>query len=371
MFYNQPLSIRFGTELLKHVDYVKGIEPYWDTLDVAVAWVRASGVSYLQKSFTTFLKNGGHLSFIVGIDLYNTTRDGLQALLDLEGHGVCETVVYHNESGSVFHPKIYLFRNEEEARLIVGSNNLTAAGLFSNVEAGLQVDTTLTDGVIADAADALASWRDETDKLAAKLNADFLAALYEQGYVVDEAAVRESDRKKHASRSSRTGEKLFGSRAFTPPKRAPRPKAPDMPAPEPDAAPVTPESDPAPEGTTVLMRLRKARETQTQIPFRVAEAFFRGMTSVESAHTGQPRGLQPAKAHGNRNTIKLEIPELRELGDVFARFEKTPTGIIYEVYDGGTPRGNQIKTRLEDGMRDGSTQTSIKDVRRATWWRYI
>ncbi|MBU2860286.1 NgoFVII family restriction endonuclease [Acidithiobacillus ferrooxidans] len=143
MFYNQPLAIRFGTEFLRHVDQVDHLEPYWDSLDIAVAWVRASGMEYLSDRLANFLRNGGHVSVIVGIDIQNTTREGLQALLDLESHGHCETFVYHNEASGVFHPKLYLFRNDEEARLIVGSNNITQSGLYVNVEAGLQIDTTV------------------------------------------------------------------------------------------------------------------------------------------------------------------------------------------------------------------------------------
>ena len=165
MLYNQPLSTRFGTELLKHIGAHRGIEPFWDSLDVAVAWVRCSGVSYLFDGLARFLRHGGKLSFVVGIDLQNTSMEGLRALLDLEVHGHCETYVYHNEAGSVFHPKLYLFRNEEEARLIVCSNNLTAAGLYANVEAGLELDTALTDNVITDAMNALESWRDTTTNL--------------------------------------------------------------------------------------------------------------------------------------------------------------------------------------------------------------
>ena len=183
MFYNQPLSVRFGTELLRHVDERSSIETYWDRLDVAVAWVRASGVTYLSDSLTTFLRNGGHLSFVVGIDLKNTTREGLQELLDLENHGASETYVYHNEAGSVFHPKLYLFRNEEEARLIVGSNNMTASGLYTNVEAGLQVDTELQATVIAQAVEALDSWRDTTTGLTIKLDASLLSQLSAEGYL--------------------------------------------------------------------------------------------------------------------------------------------------------------------------------------------
>lgn len=373
MFYNQPLSIRFGTELLRHVDNVRGIEPYWDQLDIAVAWVRASGVSYLENSLKEFLKNGGRLTFIVGIDLQNTTKDGLQALLDLEAHGACETFVYHNESGSVFHPKLYLFRNEEEARLIVGSNNLTAAGLYSNVEAGLQVDTDLTDTVIVEATDALSSWRDATGGLAARLDATLLVELGTEGYVPDEATTRSAERARLRARAGRRGRRLFGARSFSPPSRPTSTSASTSSAAGSGSSSfsATATPTPPPTGTTMLMRLRAARGTQVQVPFRVASTFFSGAAEVISAASGDRHGLHVAKARGKPNTTKLEIPELRGFSDVFARFEKTPSGIVYEVHDAGTAAGKQIEASLRKGMASGQTQTSISDVARATWWREI
>lgn len=113
MLYNQPLAIRFGTELLRQVDRGDQVDSFWDKLDIAVAWVRASGMAYLSDRLANFLRHGGQLSVIVGIDIQNTTREGLEALLDLEQHGRSETFVYHNEAGSIFHPKVYLFRNYE------------------------------------------------------------------------------------------------------------------------------------------------------------------------------------------------------------------------------------------------------------------
>ncbi|MCC3306601.1 phospholipase D-like domain-containing protein [Sneathiella sp. HT1-7] len=370
MFYNQPLSIRFGTELLKHIDERKGIEPFWDFLDIAVAWVRASGVNYLEDSFTRFLAHGGQLSFIVGIDLLNTTKEGLQALLDLEKHGTCATYVYHNEGGSIFHPKIYLFRNVEEARLIVGSNNLTESGLFSNVEAGLQLDTELTNDVIESAADAITSWCDTSSKLVIRLDETTLDKLHDNGYIKEEAEVRIPHRKSKKRSDGSESEKLFGTRTYSPPGR--KKKADEsgkLPASSDSMAADSVEADPT--GTAILMRLRKARGTQTQIPFRVSEKFFKGIDNVVSVQSGAIHGLNPAQAHGNKNTIKLEIPELKDFDDPYARFEKTPTGVIYEVHDNGSSKGNLIKKSLEEGMLTGSTQTSISDVSRATWWRYI
>jgi HKD family nuclease len=372
MFFNQPLAVRFGTELLRHIDeQTDRIEPYWDSLDIAVAWVRASGMAHLSEGLSNFLRNGGGLSVIVGIDLQNTTKEGLQALLDLEQHGGCETFVYHNEAGGVFHPKLYLFRNEEEARLIVGSNNITESGLYINVEAGLQVDTKPSAPVVTQALDAISSWKDITTNLAKRLDADVLAQLVRDGYVPDEATARARLRETQSQtpRQQRR-QPLFGSRRFAPPAR---PNASRLSVGA-STARVAIQTTPI-TGTVLLMRLRKAsvtdRPTQTQIPFRVVETFFGGATSVRSAHDNEVHAIVQASARGGRNTIKLEIPEMRNFDEPVARFERTPDGIVYEAYDVGTPKGNQIMVSLEEGRRDGTTQMSISNPVSATWWRRI
>jgi hypothetical protein len=379
LFYNQPLAVRFGTELRRNVDQRDGVDPFWDTLDIAVAWVRASGMAYLSDRLANFLGNGGRLSVIVGIDIQNTTREGLQALLDLEQYGKCETIVYHNEANGVFHPKLYLFRNEEEARLIVGSNNITQSGLYVNVEAGLQVDTDVNASVVAQALDALSSWKDTTSRLAVRLDRDFLARLTEEGYVPDEATAREQLRRETTRRAARNSPPLFASKRYVPPPLAPgvaRPSHPGRGRSVPQTAPVRPvAAGRAPAGTVLLMRLRKAhvkdRPTQTQIPIRVADTFFRGVTEVQSAHSGERHGIIEATARGGRNTMKLEIPEMRDFDQPLARFERTPDGVVYEAYDVGSSQGNQIMTALEAGRRDDTTQLSISDAERATWWRPI
>ncbi len=128
-------------------------------------------------------------------------------------------------------------------------------------------------------------------------------------------------------------------------------------------------------GTVLLMRLRKAsvtdRPTQTQIPFRAVDTFFKDATEVRSSSSGEIHGIIHASARGGRNTIKLEIPEMRDFVEPVVRFEKTSNGIIYEAYDVGSPQGNQIMASLQEGRTDGSTQLSIKNEESATWWRFI
>lgn len=336
-------------------------------------------MAYLSDRLANFLRHGGQLSVIVGIDIQNTTREGLEALLNLEQYGQSETFVYHNAAGSIFHPKLYLFRNEEEARLIVGSNNITQSGLYVNVEAGLQVDTDINASVVAQTLDALSSWKDTSSRLAVRLDADILARLTSEGYVPGEATVREALRRERTTRSRPDTPPLFGSKRFVPPAPVPgtaRPAAPARGRAPLPAAPEWPVAEPrAPAGTVLLMRLRKAsvtlRPTQTQIPFRVVDTFFGNVPEVRSASSGQAHDIIQASARGTRNTIKLEIPEMRDFVQPVVRFERTPDGIVYEAYDVGSPQGNQIMASLEEGRRNGTTQLSVSNAERATWWRFI
>ena len=371
MFYNQPLATRFGTDLLRHID------PFWDKLDIAVAWVRASGMSYLSQQLTNFLRSGGEVSIVVGIDLLNTTREGLDALLALEAHGHCETYVYHNEAQSVFHPKLYLFRNEEEARLIVGSNNITEAGLYVNVEAGLQTDGPVNSPIIVEVLDALASWKDTTSGLSFRLDAALLNRLVAEGYVPDEATARAQLRRvRQRPAGGPRRPPIFASRTFSPPSNARAARAAARPAAAPRQAPAPAPPAQAPvTGNVLLMRLRRAsataRRTQVQIPIRVLNVFFAGINHVTSSHSGVAHNIIRAQARGITNTIKMEMPEINNFAQPLARFENTPAGMVYQVYDVGSAQGNQILGSLQQGIQDGSTQMSISDANRATWWRFI
>lgn len=169
MFYNQPLAHRFGTALASDIENEK-----WTRIEIAVAWVRHSGTQHLEPSFKKFLGRGGFAQVTVGVDIENTSVEGLKDLLTLQSDGNIKTYIHYNEAETTFHPKVYLLRNDTDARLIVGSNNLTEAGLFINTEAGLQFDAPLTDPLIRDARTALATWRDPNTGLAKRLDATLL-----------------------------------------------------------------------------------------------------------------------------------------------------------------------------------------------------
>jgi len=311
MFYNQPLAHRFGKALADDLESGK-----WQRAEMAVAWVRRSGMRHVAVPFGKFLKSGGAAQVTVGVDIENTSHEGLSDLLALQSAGSIETYIHHNEAEVVFHPKVYLLRNDAEARLIVGSNNLTEAGLFLNTEAGLQIDAPLADPVITEARTALAAWRDQ--------------ALFKFQRV---------------TRPEIRGVKVKTQKVA---------------------------------GTVLLMRVRRAsesaRRTQVQIPIRVVESkFFGGITHIVSAHDGRSHPLVQASARGSLNTIKLEIPEIEPMTDPVLRLERTANAIIYQAFDSVSVLGAPIRQALLNGfaMTPPATLQTPVDRSCATWWRFV
>lgn len=359
MFYNQPLADRFGTALASEIESEK-----WSRIEIAVAWVRRSGTQHLNRSFIHFLRHGGFAQVTVGVDIENTSVEGLKDLLALQAHGNIETYIHHNEAAMTFHPKVYLLSNNTEARLIVGSNNLTEGGLFVNTEAGLQLDAPLTDPLIRDARSALASWRDPETGFAKPLDATLLDDLVRLGYVFPEQELR--DRRRQSGQRSKekrpkAAQSLFKAQRFAAPP-VHRDRVPPAQVP----------------GTVLLMRVRRAsetaRRTQVQIPIRVVRTdFFSGIDAVVSAHDGRTHQLVKASARGGLNTIKTEIPEIEPMTDPVLRLERTATAIIYQVFDAMSVLGAPIRRALLNGfeMTPPMSSSSIADLQRATWWRFI
>ncbi len=359
MFFNQPHAHRFGTAISIDIENER-----WTRIEMAVAWVRHSGTQHLEPSLRTFLGRGGLAQFTIGVDVENTSKEGLNDLLSLESDGNIETYIHHNEANTTFHPKVYLLRNDSEARLIVGSNNLTGAGLFTNTEAGLQLDAPVTHPLISDARAALAGWRDPDTGLAKRLDATLLEDLVRLGYVFPEDELRR--RRKNSTDQSRARRRsadqvLFGTQRYsTPPVRR-------------AAASVVQVA-----GTVLLMRVRRAsetaRRTQIQIPIKVVRTkFFEDITTLISDHDNRGHALIQATARGGLNTIKIEIPEIEALADPVLRLERTSNSIRYRAFDAGSVLGKPIRQALLNGfdLVPHSSFMTVRDLAKATWWRFI
>jgi HKD family nuclease len=355
LFYNQPLAHRFGEHLAANLKCGS-----WTDFESAVAWVRRSGTSLLENPFRTFLNTGSTAKITVGLDAANTSEEGLRDLLSWQSEGNIEIFVYHNEASSIFHPKVYLFTNTDFARLIVGSNNLTAAGLYINTEAGLQIDDVITSDIIRQVKVSLSAWRDTTTGLALLLNDDLLCQLVANGYVYSEQQISRTNTRNRSQAQRQVH--LFRRLNVT--------------------APLThtqlTSTYPTIQSNVLVMRVRRAsereRRTQIQLPFRVTDSnLFIGITYVISLHDSRQHNLIEATARGGRNTIKVEIPEIDTMVEPLVRFQRVGNDVHYLALNTVSSFGHVLYNSLLAGFNTTPPTTfqTISDRARATWWQFI
>lgn len=126
MIITQPYNYNLGIDLIEQLD-----NPAYHSLTIIVAYAKLSGVYRLLPYMHKFKKRDGKLRCIVGIDQRNTSYDALRTLNSI----MDELYVFHSESFSqTFHVKCYWLSGENDIWYAIGSNNLTAGGLFSNYE---------------------------------------------------------------------------------------------------------------------------------------------------------------------------------------------------------------------------------------------
>ncbi|MEK6616787.1 MAG: phospholipase D family protein [Bacteroidota bacterium] len=99
------------------------------------AFASQAGVNGLAKHIASAKKHLNIITIVTGVDQKGTSKEALEALLKLN----INSYVFYQPSYTIFHPKIYLFEGAEKSELIIGSSNLTAQGLFTNVEASLLI----------------------------------------------------------------------------------------------------------------------------------------------------------------------------------------------------------------------------------------
>lgn len=96
------------------------------------------------------------------------------------------------------------------------------------------------------------------------------------------------------------------------------------------------------------------------------QRFFADSAEVISDHNGEAHSIHEARARGKTNTLKLEIPECRDLKVPILVFHKTDHGTAYRVFDGRSGEGAKLLKRLEQGLADGST---VRTYARSTMFR--
>jgi HKD family nuclease len=209
-------------------------DPRWTEFRAAVAFVKRSGTKHIREPLEAFSRSGHVVKISAGVDAGGTSAEGLTDLLQaVDTRG--DLFVFKNANSSTFHPKIYLFRNDKAAEIVVGSGNLTEGGLYTNYEASFLVRLDLA--IAADAAllesvlKELDTWSTPVPGLCYALDNSLLQQLILGGDVPDE--MKAWGEEKVAAEDQKTQEpSLFGRHSVSgAPKvpSAPRASSPAWP----------------------------------------------------------------------------------------------------------------------------------------------
>ena len=117
-------------------DHIAGLEQVFSLSPlnrgiVATAFMNSTGANLLVKMIEWTAD---------AVDVYVGIRNGVtskQALETLMQNGIYPFVVDTASQAYIFHPKVYISSNNDTARLMVGSANVTSGGMARNVEASV------------------------------------------------------------------------------------------------------------------------------------------------------------------------------------------------------------------------------------------
>ncbi|MND45342.1 hypothetical protein D3C80_361990 [compost metagenome] len=201
---SQPFTGQLGNRLIGLLGSGK-----YHTLNILVAFAQTSGVLRIKAAIEQFRSLGGRVNVIVGVDLSGTSYEALTSLLI----NTDSLAVVHSEKRQTFHPKIYHLEGGEGDLLIVGSNNLTGGGLWTNFETSLFVQISNS----KESSDALNSQLRDYQKIITDIkdsflnirNQDDIDTLLHNGYLLKE--VDAQVRRANASKKSGGSKRLFGS----------------------------------------------------------------------------------------------------------------------------------------------------------------
>ena len=135
-FLGQPFhdADQIGTVITAALE-AGGRESMW----VATAWGKRSGLSRIANSLSMFREGGGRTEIVLGVDEGGATKEGLELALALYD----KAYVFHDPGSRTFHPKIYVVEGVSAATAVVGSSNTTKGGLYTNYEAAVSIDLDL------------------------------------------------------------------------------------------------------------------------------------------------------------------------------------------------------------------------------------
>ncbi|RLI76462.1 hypothetical protein DRP04_12650 [Archaeoglobales archaeon] len=127
----------------KLIDLFKEFAESSREIDIAVAYVKSSGLELVKDVI-----HGKKVRVIFSFEFLLTDPECIEKLMEFGAE--CKEYKTSGSDEIGFHPKLYIFKSEDLVRVVVGSSNLTAGGLVSNVESCLVIEGNYEDKIIID-----------------------------------------------------------------------------------------------------------------------------------------------------------------------------------------------------------------------------
>jgi len=135
-------------DILKNSDesFLKVIQEalgWADSVYIGVAYATYHAFELLREQFELFLRNNGKLRALFDIEEFITEKKLIEELATIPGDSECKIFIKpeneHEDFHGHYHPKFYLFCNNELYRVIIGSSNFTLGGIKLNIECNLSI----------------------------------------------------------------------------------------------------------------------------------------------------------------------------------------------------------------------------------------
>jgi len=113
-----------------------------DSLYLGVAYASYRAFELLKENFQAFLRNNGKLRALVDIEEFITEKKLIEELATIPGDAECKVFINTEHNKTImghYHPKFYLFHNNNFYRVIIGSSNFTIGGIKNNIECNLSI----------------------------------------------------------------------------------------------------------------------------------------------------------------------------------------------------------------------------------------
>ncbi|MFZ4797792.1 MAG: phospholipase D-like domain-containing protein [Bacteroidia bacterium] len=128
-----------------------------EEITICTAFLKFSGLKSLLELIN---QKKTKVTFFVGTNFYQTEPSALKQLFN-DGH----TIYLNREKSPTFHPKIFLFRTQNEVKIFIGSANLTSGGLETNIETSVECNTTIDSTLHNDLLEQLDYFRTKSKRI--------------------------------------------------------------------------------------------------------------------------------------------------------------------------------------------------------------